>query len=111
MKENQFFTVMAVFEVDPQQQQQLIDGLATQVERYVKKFPGFVSANFHASDDGKRVVNYAQWLSNASWQGAAYAVDSDKAKKGINAVIKRCGAKSVTGDSFSFRVVRIVEGA
>ena len=29
----------------------------------MRHLPGFVSANIHASDDGSRVVNYAQWAS------------------------------------------------
>ncbi|SFQ42450.1 Antibiotic biosynthesis monooxygenase [Salibacterium halotolerans] len=107
--ENRFFTVMAVFEVAPQQQQELIDGIADQVEEHIKKFPGFVSASFHASDDGRKVVNYAQWHSKESWQKAPQAPNSDKAKAAIEGVIKRCEAKSVSGDSFSFRVARVVE--
>lgn len=30
--------------------------------------PGFVSANIHASTDGTRVVNYAQWATAADFQ-------------------------------------------
>jgi heme-degrading monooxygenase HmoA len=37
--------------------------------------PGFISANIHASADGERVVNYAQWQSEAHFQ--AMLVDPD----------------------------------
>ncbi len=33
----------------------------------MKSLPGFVSANIHRSLDGKKVVNYAQWRSQADF--------------------------------------------
>lgn len=30
--------------------------------------PGFISANFHKSYDGKRIVNYAQWRSRDDFE-------------------------------------------
>ena len=33
----------------------------------MKTLPGFVSANIHLSLDGKKVVNYAQWRSQADF--------------------------------------------
>jgi hypothetical protein len=44
--ENQLFTVMVEFEVDPDEQQALIDAIADQVERHIKSHSGFVSAKF-----------------------------------------------------------------
>lgn len=34
----------------------------------MKRMPGFISANLHLSQDGKRIVNYAQWRSAADMQ-------------------------------------------
>lgn len=56
-------TMINTFEVDPQNQQRLIDILVETTESVMRKVPGFVSANIHASLDGTRVVNYAQWES------------------------------------------------
>jgi Antibiotic biosynthesis monooxygenase len=52
---------MVVFTVEPDQQEPLIAGVAAQVECWARHRPGFVSSTFHASGDGERVVNHAQW--------------------------------------------------
>ncbi|HKA51229.1 MAG TPA: antibiotic biosynthesis monooxygenase family protein [Candidatus Dormibacteraeota bacterium] len=56
-------TLVNVFHTTPERQQQLIDVLMTATARAMSRQPGFVSANVHASRDGLRVVNYAQWES------------------------------------------------
>ncbi|MFD7628937.1 antibiotic biosynthesis monooxygenase family protein [Streptomyces sp. NPDC059851] len=56
-------TLINVFTVPPERQQELIDLLAHATETTMKHQPGFICANFHASHDGERVINYAQWES------------------------------------------------
>ncbi|MDQ3537532.1 MAG: antibiotic biosynthesis monooxygenase [Actinomycetota bacterium] len=56
-------TLINVFTVAPEAQQQLVDLLVEATEQVMRHQPGFVSANIHASLDGTRVVNYAQWRS------------------------------------------------
>lgn len=56
-------TMVNVFTVEPQNQQRLVDILVDATRSVMSKVPGFVSANIHASLDGSRVVNYAQWQS------------------------------------------------
>jgi heme-degrading monooxygenase HmoA len=34
----------------------------------MKPMPGFISASIHKSIDGTRIVNYAQWRSNADFE-------------------------------------------
>ena len=65
--ENQFFTVLVEWKVEPQHQQEFIDSVCDQIELYMKNTAGFVSASFHASEDGRRVINYAQWQSKEDW--------------------------------------------
>ena len=60
--DNSLTTVIVIFEVKPEQQQELIDAIKEFLET-VKTLPGFVSANLHKSIDGVKVVNYAQWSS------------------------------------------------
>ena len=60
-------TLVNVFTVDPQRQQELIDVLA-EATAVMRDQPGFVSANLHRSADGRRVVNYAQWRSSQDFQ-------------------------------------------
>jgi quinol monooxygenase YgiN len=56
-------TLINVFEVEPSRQQQLVDLLTEGTEKVMRRRPGFVSVNLLTSNDGTRVVNYAQWHS------------------------------------------------
>ncbi|MDQ2789532.1 MAG: antibiotic biosynthesis monooxygenase [Actinomycetota bacterium] len=56
-------TLINVFTVTRETQQPLVDLLTEATEQVMRHRPGFVSANIHASLDGTRVVNYAQWRS------------------------------------------------
>ena len=106
INENQFFTPIIEFDVAPENQQALIDGIADEVERYFKSYVGFVSASFHASEDGRRVINYAQWRSKEDWSRSIAATSGDEATVAIAKVISRCGAKTVKVDTF--RVERVI---
>ena len=64
---NKITTVIVIFSVEPERQQELVDAIAEFVET-VKQQPGFVSANIHKSIDGTKVANYAQWQSQADYQ-------------------------------------------
>jgi quinol monooxygenase YgiN len=61
-------TLINVFTVEPARQQELVALLITATEKVMQHQPGFVSANIHASADGERVVNYAQWESEAAFR-------------------------------------------
>ncbi len=61
--ENQPLTIINVFTVQPEKQQQMIDELVKITEYVMSKLPGFISANIHKSPDGTHVTNYAQWRS------------------------------------------------
>lgn len=54
-------TFINMFSCDPEDQQALLRTLRSETEDVVSKIDGFVSANLHASTDGRRVINYAQW--------------------------------------------------
>ncbi|MGW3011017.1 antibiotic biosynthesis monooxygenase family protein [Streptomyces sp. NPDC001219] len=56
-------TLINVFTVLPERQAELVAVLSRATEETMKGRPGFISANIHASADGERVVNYAQWES------------------------------------------------
>ncbi|MFH9658612.1 antibiotic biosynthesis monooxygenase family protein [Streptomyces sp. NPDC017248] len=61
-------TLINVFTVSPDRQAELIDLLAQATEETMKHQPGFICANFHASLDGERVINYAQWESEEHYR-------------------------------------------
>ncbi|MFG1707589.1 antibiotic biosynthesis monooxygenase family protein [Nonomuraea sp. M3C6] len=54
-------TLINVFTVQADRQRELVDLLVSATEEVMRHLPGFIAANIHASDDGTRVVNYAQW--------------------------------------------------
>jgi quinol monooxygenase YgiN len=60
---NEPVTLVNVFDVDPEKQQDLVDLLSEGTEQVMQHRPGFVSVNLLASNDGTRVLNYAQWRS------------------------------------------------
>jgi quinol monooxygenase YgiN len=61
-------TLINVFTVAPDKQQELVDVLVEATEKVMVSVPGFVSANIHRSLDGSRVVNYAQWRSREAFE-------------------------------------------
>ena len=61
-------TLINVFTVEPDKQQQLVSLLIEATEKTMRHLPGFLSANIHRSLDGKRVVNYAQWENMAAFE-------------------------------------------
>lgn len=63
-KDKNMVTLINVFTVKPENQQELIDVLVEADRTVIKKLPGYISANFHRSLDGTKVTNYAQWESN-----------------------------------------------
>lgn len=100
----QTFTVLIEFDVAPDQQHALIAGLADQIEARFRHFSGFVSASFHA-DDGRRVLNYAQWRSREAWREAL--AGNSEVDAAVHEVIARCGARTLAVTPF--RVARVVE--
>jgi len=56
-------TLINVFTVEPENQMALLEQLKLATENVMSKYPGYISANLHVSDDGKTVTNYAQWAS------------------------------------------------
>jgi quinol monooxygenase YgiN len=65
-KEGNLVTLINVFETEPEQQQRLIEQWMRFAEE-VKDEPGFIGAALHRSTDGTRVINYAQWRSEADY--------------------------------------------
>lgn len=66
-REGNLVTLINVFETLPEQQQALIETWIS-FAGSVKGEPGMLGAALHRSRDGTRVVNYAQWQSDADWE-------------------------------------------
>jgi quinol monooxygenase YgiN len=61
-------TLINIFSVAPDQQQELANLLIEATEHTMRHLPGFISANIHTSLDGRHVVNYAQWRSRDAFE-------------------------------------------
>lgn len=66
-------TLINVFTTTPETQAEVVEAFDTLTESTMRHQRGFISASLHASDDGLRVVNYAQWESAEDFQ-ALFAV-------------------------------------
>lgn len=91
ISENDVFTQVVRFDVDPDKQAALISAIVGEVERWVSKRDGFVSSTFHASHDGKHVINYAQWKDEAAFKGFTEDPETGRlqaAIKGVDASLK-----------------------
>lgn len=56
-----FVATVVIPVADADRARELIDAMAEDVRGWVRHLPGFVSAAYHISLDGKRVFNYARW--------------------------------------------------
>jgi quinol monooxygenase YgiN len=61
-------TLINVFTVEPDNQQQLLELLARATETSVRYAPGFISSSLHRGLDGTKVAMYAQWSSVEDYQ-------------------------------------------
>lgn len=65
-KDNDFLTLINVFETTPDQQSALIDQWVRFTE-VARTEPGYIGTALHKSSDGTRVVNYAHWRSQGDF--------------------------------------------
>ena len=61
-------TLINVFTVEPANQQELLELLASATETSVRHAPGFISASLHRGLDGTKVTMYAQWRTVEDYQ-------------------------------------------
>ncbi len=83
-KEGNQVTLINVFETTPEQQQALIEQWIRFTEE-VKKEPGYIGTALHRSKDGTRVVNYAQWRSEADFDSFLKKYGQQFAQFGLHA--------------------------
>jgi quinol monooxygenase YgiN len=67
-KDRELMTLINIFTVTPGKQRELADLLVRATEETMRHLPGFLSASIHCSLDGTKVINYAQWRSQANFE-------------------------------------------
>ncbi len=77
-KNAQVVTLINSFTVEPENQQRLLKLWVEITEDVMCKLPGFISANFHMSLDGKHGANYAQWRSVESVENMRESVKNNE---------------------------------
>jgi quinol monooxygenase YgiN len=82
-------TLINVFTVAPEQQKRLVDMLDKATQTVMSRQPGFVSANIHASLDGKKVANYAQWRSKADFERMQQNPEATAHMKEIGGMVEK----------------------
>ncbi|ACU75340.1 Antibiotic biosynthesis monooxygenase [Catenulispora acidiphila DSM 44928] len=65
--EDDFVATVVIPVADADKARELIEAMAEDVRQWVRHLPGFVSANYHISLDGKRVFNYARWTNEKAY--------------------------------------------
>jgi quinol monooxygenase YgiN len=78
-------TLINIFTVEPENRPKLIELLKEGTETWIGKLAGFMSASFHTSKDGRRVVIYGQWTS-------AEAIDAMRQHPNMGPYMQRIGA-------------------
>jgi heme-degrading monooxygenase HmoA len=86
IREDSTFTQIVQFDVQPDSQRALIAAIVAEVERWVCRRPGFISSTFHASHDGRHVINYAQWEDEASFKAFTHDPETEKLQAAIHSV-------------------------
>ena len=61
-------TVVVAIEVEPERQRAFLDRVGRMIEDFTRHQPGLVSTSIHASEDGTRILNYAQWRSREDYE-------------------------------------------
>ncbi len=63
-------TLINVVEVEPDRCDEVVRMFVAATENVISGLDGFVSSSIHRSIDGTRVINYAQWESEAALDGS-----------------------------------------
>ena len=106
IRTDETYVELVTFETDDADgQQRLLDALSAQVNDWVRRIPGFISANFHVSNDGRKLFNYAQWESRDAWE--LFGADDRRVR--IREAVKAAGARHTRGQGY--QVACVIEPA
>lgn len=82
-----FYSIIEHAVDGPETQRALVDAFAEIQERWVRFYPGYVSARFHVSTDGTRVYNIVHWASDADYRNFVATSDTDGRMAAIRAAM------------------------
>ncbi|RKN50904.1 antibiotic biosynthesis monooxygenase [Micromonospora endolithica] len=91
-------------------EREVVEAFAAIQERWVRFYPGYRSARFHASTDGTRVVNIVHWATEADYRHFVETSDTEGRMAAITTAMAALAgrAEARTSSRPTFRVVREV---
>jgi heme-degrading monooxygenase HmoA len=86
--------VIPTFDVDgPERQRHIIDVVAGPPDSEPEAVPGLIAAHLHASTDGTRVINYAEWTDEDAHQRMVDATPTDDQAQWRNEITDTAGIR------------------
>ncbi|MEL6464645.1 MAG: antibiotic biosynthesis monooxygenase [Pseudomonadota bacterium] len=79
------FIQIVRFKVTEGHADRLMHTIFGHLDGWVRHCDGFVSSNFHISDDGQHVINYAQWRDKTAFEGFLHHPRQPELRKAIAA--------------------------
>jgi heme-degrading monooxygenase HmoA len=100
-KTDRVTTLINVFTLEPANQPHLVKMLVEATNEIMKHLPGFISTSIHASTDGTRVINYAQWRSREDFEAMLKNPEAQAHMKAI--------AEFAEPDAHLYGVAQVIE--
>jgi quinol monooxygenase YgiN len=88
-KQAHILTLIITIEVEPRNCDALLDLIMGEMTDFVRRQPGFISANLHRNAESTRLVNYGQWESQALYDQARSCDEFKALSKKAEALAKR----------------------
>ncbi|HEX3730418.1 MAG TPA: antibiotic biosynthesis monooxygenase [Opitutaceae bacterium] len=101
------YVVLVEWKVPSRHHAAFIEAVANLVQGNPQPYRGLLSATFHRSADGNRIINYARWKSRKAWESSFEAPGRAEATAAIQKVVRSYGAKSLGVEGF--HVGRVVD--
>ncbi|MCF2533794.1 antibiotic biosynthesis monooxygenase family protein [Yinghuangia soli] len=89
-----FYSIIDYTVDGPATQQELVDAFAAIQEKWVRFYPGYLSARFHVSTDGTRVYNVVSWASEADYRNFVETSDTDGRMADIVGAVEALGGRA-----------------
>jgi quinol monooxygenase YgiN len=87
-KEAHILTVVITLEVEPRNCDALLDLIIGETLDFMRRQPGFISANLHRNAESTRLVNYGQWESRELYEQARSRDEFKALSKRVEALAK-----------------------
>lgn len=94
--EDSLYIQIVRFSFNNAEAQKLNDTVKQHLKNWISACPGFVSANLHVSENGKHMINYAQWHSKEHFEDFLNHPEQEK----LLSDIKQVGPINAQADRF-----------